>query len=478
MAAATNGFNMPDPYATMMLMKEYAWHARDYDRKPAMARRLLQEALTIAESDSTGFQDNIRQLKRDIAELDYQLDVNEDALRRLVEVGDGFRAGDILLQQGKYQEALEVYEEFHAHGRFKNFWRLWRCSFLLNRFQDALQYLEEQSIEAPQRLVTDFEARAIAVAAFMTYDHLSAPPSWTAFVAKYPLCAKILTTKIGDQTAIILVADRWCRGVELEKLRKRVLGRQAQNKPQPSEPVDLDEMNKILDKARRGINDIKYTETPTATSVLKGLASSNKPLKGRTVVDHMCKGFIHALILDSHKAALAKLIDAKLVEFAESRGKDLVTFYRDTILGGFGFYEVNEVSKAIKTIVLECEALVRKSNGLPQRGEGWLAESEMFRLLTEKFAPHEVLGQYSPEWLQGLRFDSFIPDFNVAVEYQGEQHYRPVSVFGGKEGFAQTVKRDRLKLALAAQNGVTVEFISHEQDVDQETTRISKKYLS
>ena len=76
-----------------------------------------------------------------------------------------------------------------------------------------------------------------------------------------------------------------------------------------------------------------------------------------------------------------------------------------------------------------------------------------------------------------MRFYAYIPDFNGALEYQGEQHFKPVSIFDGDEGFAQTLKRDRLKLALAEQNGVTIEFITHEQDIDQETTRISKKYL-
>ena len=469
---------MYDPYSTLMLIKHYAWHARDSEHKPALARRLLQAALEIAKSDSLLYEDQIRQLRRDIAELDYKLDLNEDALARLVQVGDGFRVGDILLQQGKYEGALEVYEEFHAHGRFKNYWRLWRCNFLLSRFQDVVQYLEQETVDALQRVVTDVEARALAVAAFSAYGHFTEESSWERFVSRYPHCSEILKNKIGDLPSVILVADRWSKGDDLARLRKRIIGKLDYKPAQPSEPPDIREFEQIIEKARKGISDIPNVEGVTATSILKGLASSRKRLDGRTTVEYMCKGFIHLLVLEPHKQLLAQLIDVKLAEFEKSHGQDLVALYSDTILGGFGFYEVNEVSKAIKSIVLAAEAEVRKTSGLPPRGEGWLAESQMLRLLSQKFSPHEVLSQYSPEWLQGLRFDAYIPDFKLAIEYQGEQHYKPVAVFGGEAGFSQTVKRDQLKRALAAQNTVTLEYISYEQDIDQETTRLSMQYLT
>lgn len=48
-----------------------------------------------------------------------------------------------------------------------------------------------------------------------------------------------------------------------------------------------------------------------------------------------------------------------------------------------------------------------------------------------------------------LRFDFAIinPDKSVKclIEYDGQQHYKPVSLFGGKEGYRQTVYRDEIK---------------------------------
>ena len=33
-----------------------------------------------------------------------------------------------------------------------------------------------------------------------------------------------------------------------------------------------------------------------------------------------------------------------------------------------------------------------------------------------------------------LKFDIYIPSLNLCVEFQGEQHYKPVERFGGIEG--------------------------------------------
>ncbi len=47
------------------------------------------------------------------------------------------------------------------------------------------------------------------------------------------------------------------------------------------------------------------------------------------------------------------------------------------------------------------------------------------------------LGQY--------RFDFFIPDMNIIIEYDGIQHYYPYDKFGGIEGFNKIVESDNIK---------------------------------
>lgn len=45
-----------------------------------------------------------------------------------------------------------------------------------------------------------------------------------------------------------------------------------------------------------------------------------------------------------------------------------------------------------------------------------------------------------------LWFDFWIPKYNLIIEFQGEQHYKPVELFGGKEGFEYRKKLDKIKV--------------------------------
>ena len=44
-----------------------------------------------------------------------------------------------------------------------------------------------------------------------------------------------------------------------------------------------------------------------------------------------------------------------------------------------------------------------------------------------------------------LRFDFFCEEYNLAIEYNGIQHYKPVKFFGGEEEFIKTKDRDERK---------------------------------
>ncbi len=468
---------MDDAYSTVALLKHYGWHARDYENKPALARELLQEALKIAQDKLPDYVGLQVQLRRDIAELNHVLGNNEDAIDELSNVGYDFSVGDIYMEQGEFEKAFIVYKRFHETGRFKIHWRLWRCSFLLGRFDDVMSYIEDHSFQSPQRVITQLEVRALAIAVSNVYGGIENNSQWNEFRKRFPKCAGILESNVGNPESVIVLARHWSTLSGSEKLTKRLIGKPQGQTSKSPQNLSLTELETVMQKARNGVWDVPEVTVTTATSILKSLATANAKLDGQTVVNHMAKGLVNSVILENHSSNLGQAIDRKLEEFQAVHGTDLISFYRTRILGGFGFYEGNEVSNSIRAILLSAESDVRQTAGLPQRGEGWLAESEMVRLLAEKFAPHKVVRQYSPDWLQGLRFDAYINDLRLAIEYQGEQHFMPIDLFGGKEGLTQTIARDELKRALSAQNGVKLCYITFEQDIEQETTRLAKEYL-
>ena len=53
-----------------------------------------------------------------------------------------------------------------------------------------------------------------------------------------------------------------------------------------------------------------------------------------------------------------------------------------------------------------------------------------------------------------LRIDFFLPDYNIAIECQGIQHFKPVDIFGGEEAFTIQKIRDESKKKLCDKNNI------------------------
>lgn len=102
----------------------------------------------------------------------------------------------------------------------------------------------------------------------------------------------------------------------------------------------------------------------------------------------------------------------------------------------------------------EGENYIRERLGIPRIGEGWIGEALLLKRITRLFPNEEVIHQGSPAWLGRQRFDIWIPNLMVALEYNGPQHYEPIEHFGGVEGFERTKIRDENKRRLARENGV------------------------
>lgn len=44
-----------------------------------------------------------------------------------------------------------------------------------------------------------------------------------------------------------------------------------------------------------------------------------------------------------------------------------------------------------------------------------------------------------------LRFDFYLPNYNTLIEYDGEQHFKPIKYFGGEEAYQNRIKNDEIK---------------------------------
>jgi len=95
---------------------------------------------------------------------------------------------------------------------------------------------------------------------------------------------------------------------------------------------------------------------------------------------------------------------------------------------------------------------------------GFVAQAKMFELIKKRYK--EAIPEHSPNFLEKQRYDVFIPELNVAFEYQGIQHYKAVEYFGGKKGLAETKKRDERKRELSYENNVRIIYWEYFEPVN------------
>lgn len=71
------------------------------------------------------------------------------------------------------------------------------------------------------------------------------------------------------------------------------------------------------------------------------------------------------------------------------------------------------------------------------------------------------------KWLNRQSFDFYLPDYNIAIECQGIQHFESINFFNGEDGFNLRKKRDDKKLKLSITNGVTLLYFTHYDKIDE-----------
>lgn len=71
-----------------------------------------------------------------------------------------------------------------------------------------------------------------------------------------------------------------------------------------------------------------------------------------------------------------------------------------------------------------------------------------------------------------LRIDRYIPDLNLAIEFDGEQHFRAKKVFGGESEFILTQKRDRRKTRFCREHKIHLLRIKYNQDPEKEIEKM------
>jgi hypothetical protein len=146
------------------------------------------------------------------------------------------------------------------------------------------------------------------------------------------------------------------------------------------------------------------------------------------------------------------------------------------------FYSAYDKLYIIKELSKKAENSAREAVGVPKIGEGWISETALFKALESEFNNTQVIQHGRPSWLGRQHYDIWFPNWKIAVEYHGKQHFEPVEFFGGQEAFEKTVERDKRKINLSKKHGVKLIVVTEENDhnsvIDKiKTIRSNKKSM-
>lgn len=64
-----------------------------------------------------------------------------------------------------------------------------------------------------------------------------------------------------------------------------------------------------------------------------------------------------------------------------------------------------------------------------------------------------------------LPFDFYLPKFNMCIEFDGIQHFKPKSLFGGELGFKDRQNKDNIKTAYCDKNNITLLRIRYDENI-------------
>lgn len=91
-----------------------------------------------------------------------------------------------------------------------------------------------------------------------------------------------------------------------------------------------------------------------------------------------------------------------------------------------------------------------------------ISEHNLYNIVKERFPDAEFQKKF--DWLGELSLDIYIPSKKTAIEYQGEQHFRPVEAFGGKSAYKRQVVNDKRKIKRCKEHGIRLLYFTFDSN--------------
>jgi hypothetical protein len=104
---------------------------------------------------------------------------------------------------------------------------------------------------------------------------------------------------------------------------------------------------------------------------------------------------------------------------------------------------------------------INNKSGCPSCSQSHL-ENDTYSFLKNKEIIFEQQKKFN--WLGLMRLDFYLPEYNIAIECQGIQHYQPIEFFGGKKAYNDLIRRDKIKKQLCEEHNIKMIYVDNNTD--------------
>lgn len=126
------------------------------------------------------------------------------------------------------------------------------------------------------------------------------------------------------------------------------------------------------------------------------------------------------------------------------------------------FYKIQKKSKVFQKKVDDLYMSMLLEKRVKSK---WSNEYRLFEILNSHNSDAKY--QYHCNWLGQQSLDIYIETVKIGIEYQGEQHYKPVDVWGGEDALKKNQERDLRKKRLCLENGVRLLEWSYQVPINE-----------
>lgn len=104
-------------------------------------------------------------------------------------------------------------------------------------------------------------------------------------------------------------------------------------------------------------------------------------------------------------------------------------------------------------------------------------ETETERILLENSVRFSIQNTF--EWLKSSSnthqyLDFYLSDHKIAIECQGEQHFKPIKRFGGEKKFIRCQENDKNKKKLCSEHGITIFYVNYNDNLREKIEKLLK----